>query len=284
MCVYMGKSIDAFDDVWNMWMGYEGVDAYIHADVLGFRCFAFSCGEDISKWFSPVQSTRKALGELCRNLGIEEMCSIISASAWSRQLSELKRPVLLADVCLDVEAASVREQFYQGAPCFSLLYRHYDEEHFVYASSGVPFVELSEEQVRNKLSAAKGYVVMGNMPLRIQPFSATEILHRAMEWGRKTVDSNKGPGKPGLNHAERSMDRRFHMAIQYGLMNYQIQLSKVVRFCAEEMRVSDYMIERLNSVLLRIAEIYRSRLYKEIIRIEEDFWALVESIEEKYHV
>ena len=284
MSIYVGKSMDTFEDVWNMWMRHAGVVDYIHADVLSFRCFAFSCGEDITRWFSPVQSTQMAFAELCSNLGIEKVCSIIPASDWDGQLSELKWPVLLADVYLDVEGAVVREQFYHGTPPFFLLYRHSDGKHLVYASSGTPFIELSEEQVKDRISGSKGYVIMGRMPMRIQLPSAGEILHKGMQW-RKNVRNNKeGLERLRSDSFKKIQDRSSHVSLQYGLMNYQIQLSKVVRFCAQEMRVSDATIEKLNSVLLRAALIYKNHTYEEIVRIDEDFWALIVKIEESCHV
>lgn len=283
MSIYVGKSIDTFEDVWNMWMGYAGVAAYIHADVLSFRCFAFSCGEDVTRWFSPVQSTQTALVELCSNLGIREMCSISPVSDWDGQLSELEGPVLLADVCLDVEGAVVRKQFYHGTLPFCLLYRHSDGKQLVYASSGTPFIELSEEQVKDKFSGSKGYVVMGKMPLQVQLPSAKEILHKGMQW-RKNVRNNKeGLERLCSDSFEGIRDRFSCVSVQYGLMNYQIQLSKVIRFCAQEMKISDFTIDELNSVLLRIPPIYRNQTYGEIARIDEDFWTLIEKIEENYY-
>lgn len=284
MFVYVGKSIDIFEDVWNMWMRYMGVADYIHADVLSFRCFAFSCGDDVTRWFSPVQSTQMALEELCSNLGIGEMCSIVPASVWSGQLSELKWPVLLADVCLDVEGSAVREQFYHGTLPFSLLYRHSDGKHLVYSSSGTPFIELSEELVKDKVSASKGYVVMGKLPMRIQMPSANEILHKGIQWRKNVAGNKEGLERLRADSYEGIRDRFSCVSVQYGLMNYQIQLSKVVRFCAQEMGVSDSMIEKLNSILLRIAPIYRRHAYGEIVRVDEDFWALIEKIAGSCHV
>ncbi|MBD5450896.1 MAG: hypothetical protein HDR28_12300 [Lachnospiraceae bacterium] len=284
MSIYVGKSMDTFEDVWNMWMRHAGVVDYIHADVLSFRCFAFSCGEDIKRWFSPVQSTQMAFVELCSNLGIEKVCSIIPASDWDGRLSELKWPVLLADVYLDVEGAVVREQFYHGTPPFFLLYRHSDGKHLVYASPRTPFIELSEEQVKDRISGSKGYVIIGRMPMRIQLPSAREIIHKGMQWRK-----NAGNNKEGLEYLcsdgyEKIQDRFSCVSVQYGLKNYQIQLSKVIRFCAQEMRISDSEIDELNSVLLRIPPIYKKQTYEEIARIDEDFWALIEKIEENYYV
>lgn len=103
LSVYVGKSLDVFEDVWNLWMKSTGVSAYIHADVLSFRCFAFSCGEDITKWFSPAQPVKMALVELFDNLEIAENCSIVPASDWHKYLSESERPILLADICTGME-------------------------------------------------------------------------------------------------------------------------------------------------------------------------------------
>lgn len=284
MSLYIGKSMDTFEDVWNMWMRHAGVVEYIHADVLSFRCFAFSCGEDITRWFSPVQSTQMAFVELCSNLGIEEECSIIPASDWDGQLPELKWPVLLADVFLDVEGAVVREQFYHGTPPFFLLYRHSDGKHLVYASSGTPFIELSEEQVKDRISGSKGYMIIGRMPMRIQLPSAREIIHKGMQWRKNARNNKEGLECLCSDGYEKIQDRFSCVSVQYGLKNYQIQLSKVVRFCAQEMRISDSEIDELNSVLLRIPPIYKKQTYGEIARIDEDFWALIEKIEENCNV
>lgn len=283
LSIYVGKSIDTFEDVWNMWMKYAGVTVYVHADVLSFRCFAFSCGEDVTRWFSPVQSTQMALVELCSNLGIGEMCSIFPVSDWDGQLSELKWPVLLADVCLDVEEVVIRKQFYHGTFPFCLLYRHSDGKHLVYASSGIPFIELSEEQVKDKLLGSKGYIVIGKFPLWVQLPSAKEILHKGMQWRKNARNKKEGLEQLCSNSFEKIRDRFSCVSAQYGLMNYQVQLSKVVRFCAQEMKVSDSTIDELNSILLRIPPIYMNKTYEEVAQIDEDFWTLIEKIEENYY-
>lgn len=284
MFTYLGKSFDPFEDVWNMWMRYAEVKDYIHADVLSYRCFAFSCGKDVTKWFSPIQTMEAALVELCSNLGIQDECAIIPASDWGEQLSELKWPVLLADICLDVGDTSVREKFYQGTQPFCLLYGHSDGKRLVYASSGIPFIELSQEQVREKLSASKGYVLTGNMPMQIRMPSAGEILRRGMQWRKDNLDTEERLERLCVDQFERNWNRATSLSVQYGLMNYQIQLSKVVRFCVQEMRVPDFVIEKLNDILFRIGQIYCSHAYGEIVRVEEDFWTLIGSIEENCNV
>lgn len=284
MPVYIGKSVDAFEDVWNMWMRFAGVDNLIPADVMSFRCFACSFGEDITKWFSPAQPVYSALEELCGSLGIREICSIIPASVWRIQPGESEWPVLLADVCLDAETSAVREKFYHGAPPFCLLYRHSDGKHLVYASSGVPFMELTEKQVMEKTSNSEGYVLTGKMPMWIRRPPARETLHRGMRWRRNILDNQGGKDMlhPGIFNRE--WDRVSKLSIQYGLMNYQIQLSKVVRFCIREIQVSGSVAEELNEILLKIGSVCGSCAYEEIAGIDRDFWALIESIEENSHV
>lgn len=284
MFVYAGKSIDTFEDVWNMWMRYAGVDAYVHADVLSFRCFAFSCGEDVTRWFSPMQSAQSAIAELCNNLGIQEACSIVPASAVCEQLPELEWPILLADVCLNVEKDPVREQFYPGTSAFYILHRHRDGKHLICTSSGIPFMELSMEQVREEMLASRGYVVIGKMPMRVQPFSAGEILRRGIRWRKKTMSSKEGLERLCAEDFDKVQGRYYDVSVQYGLMNYQVQLSKVVRFCAQEMRISESVIEELNDILLKIAEICGNRRYEKIAQTEEDFWTLVEKAGEVCHV
>lgn len=280
MFAYTGKSIDVFEDVWNMWMRYAGVDAYIHADVLSFRCFAFSCGEDTTEWFSPAQPMEMAITELCNSLGIMKNCSIVPAADWVGKQSELQQPVLLADVCLGVENDTVGNRLYHGIPPCSVLHRHSDGKHLVYTSSGIPFIELSEEQVRDKIAASKGYVVTGEMPLQIRQLSWKEILHRGVQWRKRTADNGKRLERLCPESFERIQSRYSRLAVWYGLMNYQVQLSKVVRFCAQEAEILDSAIEELTNVLLRIAQIYRNQEYEGIVRIEEEFWALIRKIEE----
>lgn len=278
MPVYVGKSMDAFEDVWNMWMRSVGVDDLISADVMSFRCFAHSFGEDVTRWFSPAQPVREALEELCASLGISEACSIIKASAWERQTWDTEQPILLADVRLGVEMPTVREQFYRGAPPFCLLYRYGDGKHLVYASSGVPFMKLTEEQVIEKIPDSEGYVLAGRMPMQIRRMPAIEILHRGMRWRKNILDRQAGTNLlcPGI--FKREWNKASCISIQYGLMNYQIQLSKMVKFCVQEMHISDTVAEKLNKSLLKISSIHANGDYEEIVKIDRDFWALIGNI------
>lgn len=280
MPMYAGKSMDAFEDVWNMWMRSVGAGDLICADVMSFRCFAFSFGEDITRWFSPAQPIHGALEELCSSLGIRETCSIIQASVWEMQEWNTERPVLLADVHLGVEIPTVREQFYRGAPPFCLLYGCGDGKHLVYASSGVPFIKLTEEQVREKISCSKGYVLAGRMPVRIRQMPAREILHRGLRWRKNILDRQAGTNLLCSGIFKREWNRASCLSIQYGLMNCQIQLSKMVKFCVQEMQVSDSAAEELNKVLLKISSLRISGCYEELVEIDRDFWALIETIEE----
>lgn len=282
--IYQGKSMDAFEDVWNMWMGFAGVDDLIPADVLSLRCFAYSFGEDIARWFSSAQPVRSALEELCGCLGIREVCSIIPASAWRVRPGGPEWPVLLADICMGAEPPAVREEFYRGALPAGLLYRHRDGKKLVYASSGIPFVELTEGQVMEKISSSEGYVLTGQMPMRIQRPSATETLHRGMERRRSILGSPGGENLLDPDIFKREWDRASCLSIQYGLMNYQIQLSKVIQFCVREMQISGRMAEALNGILLRIGSVSRNCAYGEIAGIEREFWALLERIEEDSRV
>ncbi len=284
MPVYIGKSMDTFEDVWNMWMKYAGVDDLIPADVMSFRCFACSFGEDIRKWFSPAQPVRCALEELCDNLGIKEVCTIIPASVWKIQPCELEWPILLADVCLGVEIPIVRDKFYQGISPFCLLYRHSDGRHLVYSSSGAPFIEMTEKQVMEKTFNSKGYVLTGKMPMQIQRLPAKRILHKGMQWRRDILNNQwrKDLCCPDIFNIE--WDRISSLSVRYGLMNYQIQLSKVVKFCVQEIQVPSSVIDELDKILLRIGSVFGSCAYEKIAEIDRDFWALIKNIEESSHV
>lgn len=284
MPVYIGKSIDTFEDVWNMWMRSAGVDDLIPADIMSFRCFAYSLDEDVKRWFSPMQPVCRALEELCSSLGIKEVCSIIPASVWGWQSGEPEWPVLLADICLGVEIPAVREKFYHGAPPFCLLYRHDDGKHLICSSSGAPFIELTEKEVMERISDSEGYVLTGKMPMRIWRTSAEEILHKGIQWRRSVLHNQDGINQAHSDLFKREWDRASRLSLQYGMMNYQIQLSKVVRFCAEEIQVSGFITEELNKLLLKIGSICRSCAYEKIIGIDRDFWALIESIEENNSV
>lgn len=284
MPVYIGKSWDPFEDVWNMWMRYAGVSELIHADVMSFRCFAYSFGEDIRKWFSSAQPLYSALEELCNNLGIREMCTIIPASVWKIRTGESAWPILLTDVSLGAEVPVVRERFYQGIPPACVLYRHSDRRHLVYSTSGVPFMKMTEKQVMEKISNSKGYVLMGRMPIQIQRMSAGGILHKGMQWRRKILGDQwkKDLLRPEIFNRE--WDRISGLSVRYGLMNYQIQLSKLIRFCIQEIQISGSMIDELNKILLRIGEIYEGCAYEKIVKVNRDFWALIENIEENSRV
>lgn len=278
MPVYVGKSMDAFEDVWNMWMRSLGADDLISADVMSFRCFAYSFGEDITKWFSSAQSVRGALEELCVSLGIEDACSIVQASVWENQTWDIECPVLLADVSLGVEISTVRERFYCGNPPFCLLYSYGDGKHLVYASSGVPFIKLTEEQVMEKISNSGGYVLTSRMPMQIRQMPAGEILHRGMRWRRNILNRQTEANLlcPGI--FKREWNKPSCFSIQYGLMNCQIQLSKMVKFCVQEMQVSDSVAAELSKTLLKISSICASGDYEEFVEIDRDFWALIGNI------
>lgn len=289
MCVYVGKSIDIFEDVWNLWMGCLNVSQYIHADVLSFRCFAFYCGEDVKRWFSPIQTIDKALMELCVNLGIEKMCSIIPVCDWYKQIVELNYPVLLADTCFDVREASALREYYKGIGSYLVLFRHENKKQMICAASGIPYVEISEEQIKEELSKSDGFVVARTMPLQMQIAPAGEILHKGMQWRRSAVCNENYFGQLCLEcdkkiPDKKIPDRKLQLAVQYGLMNYQIQLSKVVRFCKQELKASKFIVEELNGILLKIPQVNRIYPYKEIVQIDKKFWALIEKIEENCYV
>lgn len=280
MTIYVGKSIDLFEDVWNMWMRCAGVDAYIHADVLSYRSFAFTCGEDIIECFSPMQPMPMAITELCGNLGIEEKCSIIPASNWDGQFTESEQPVLLADIYMGVENDSIRNHFYQGAPPFSLLYRHNDGKRLIYISPGTPYMEVSKEQVMNRISASKGYVVTGKMPMQIRWTPAEKILQKGIQWRKKVVKSEEWLQRMEERLSQRKPGGSLSLAVQYGLMNYQIQISKVVRFCEQEIGISDYISKQLEDILLQVGQVHNNHICKGIVQIEKDFWTLIGEIGE----
>ena len=284
LCIYVGKSIDTFEDVWNMWMKCAGVLQYTNAEVLSFRCFAFSYDGDVRRWFSPIQTIDKAIVELCINLGIEKMCSIIPAVEWSKQMPELKWPVLLTDVYLDIQGASAREKFYSGNSSFSLLFMHHNKKQMFCSSSGIPFMEISKEQVKESLSKSNGFVIVRNMPLKIQMSSAREILYKGIQWRKSVIYDEYNLEQLCLENFRKVQNRKVQLSLQYGLMNYQIQLSKIVRFCAQELKISNCIIEKLNHILLKIFQVNRSCIYEEIMQIEKEFWMEIEKIEENCHV
>lgn len=279
---YTGKSLDAFEDVWNMWMRYAGVSSHIHADVLSFRCFAFSCGNDAAYWFSPVQTVEAALEELCGNLGLQGQCAVIPASEWDMQFAE--HPIFLADVCLNVEIDAVRQQFYRGAPPFSLLSRHHDGKHLVYTAPSVPFMEFSVTMVRDSFRASKGYVLTGNMPFQLKPIYDAEILHRGMIWRAHVVEREDCLERLTPNRFEEFRSRYAHLAIQYGLLNYQIQLCKLVNFCAQRLQASAYLLAELDRTLLRISDACRRQDGEELVKVNDQFWAWIRKIDEECYV
>ncbi len=264
-----------------MWMRSLGVSKYIYADILSFRCFAFSCGRDIRSWFSSMQSIDNALATLCTNLGIEKECTIVSASKSARYISDLREPVLLINICLEAQEPSIREHFYYGiCPC-ALLFQHRDNNQLICATSGIPYMEISKKQVLDKLSKSNGFVVVGNMPLHIQTVSSKEIFLRAMEWRKNGICNPDNITQLRVGHFVKIQSRSAQLAVQYGLMNYQIQLSKVVRFCAQELKISECIIKNLNHILIRIPQVSKSCAYEDIVQIENDFWMSIQKIEEE---
>lgn len=279
---YTGKSLDAFEDVWNMWMRCAGIASHIHADVLSFRCFAFSCGNDAAYWFSPVQTVEAALEELCGNLGLQEQYAVIPASEWDMRLAE--HPIFAADVCFDVKSAAVRQQFYRGAPPFSLLSKHRNGKHLVYTAPSVPFMELSRTTAKDRLRTSKGYVLIGDMPFHLKPLPAAEILHRGMLWRTHAIECGDCLERLTPDSFEAHRSRYAHLAIQYGALNYQIQLYKLVKFCTLELRPSVRLLAELDRELLHISDACGRQAGEELVKANGQFWSWIKKIDEECYV
>ena len=119
------------------------------------------------------------------------------------------------------------------------------------------------------------------MPLHIQTFSSKEIFLRAMEWRKNGICNPDNITQLRVEHFMKIQSRSAQLAVQYGLMNYQIQLSKVVRFCAQELKISECIIKNLNHILIRIPQVSKSCAYEDIVQIENDFWMSIQKIEEE---
>lgn len=272
--IYIGKSIDSFETVWNAWLRSFGITEFIHVDCVSFRCFAFICKTSPENWFQPAEESSDFMNRLVRHLGMEKECIIQRAGDYRMTDIGPDRWLLLAQVKLNALSENVRSQFYHGTPQFALVKRKKNENRFLCTSSGIPYMELSADEMETMLNDQNAYIAsMRDIP-SIRQVSADFVLREGIRWRESKENLLERIEK--FDFAIKDAECVTHkIAFQYGLQNYQIQRSKVLRFCVEKIGISDVATGRLSMLLQQIPEV-NLKSAEEIHRIERKFWQIIE--------
>lgn len=270
---YIGKSLDSFDYAFRGLLEASGSGSLpeISPDCLNFRAFSFSFTNNIRECFRPAIEWKEYMEKLRRNLGIGDELTVKSCKAFSMKEFPENTWVLLGEFphCWGIE--TVQNKFYSGCPAYYLCRKHNNTEYLICDPLAIPVQIVTKDDIRAKIEAACGFIAYFNWTPKFNIINPRDMIADAVGW------RNKNPGlwlkNQGTVTAKAFKIRESEKyALRYGLMNYQVQVSKVIEFAESEgcLGTTDY--QKLLNMLYQLPDIPKTNGYSIISELDSVLW------------
>lgn len=272
---YIGKSFDSFDYAFRGLLEASGVDPLpeLSPDCMSFRAFAFSFTDNIGECFRPAIKWKEYMEKLGWYLGIGDELTVEGCKAFPMEKFPENTWMLLGEFphCWGIE--TVQNKFYSGCPAYYLCRKYSETEYLICDPLAIPMQIVTKDDIRAKMETVCGFVAYFNWIPKFNIVNPRDMIADAVEW------RNENPGI-WLENQETLTDKVSMIKIRgsekyaftYGLMNYQIQVSKVIEFAVSAgcLGTADY--HKLLDMLYRLPDILETRDYSIISELDSAIW------------
>lgn len=270
---YCGKSIDGFDYAFRALLIANGCNELpeISFDCISFRSFAFSVTDKINNCFSPSIKWEEYFRNLIKYLGLEKVLWVEKLSDFSLEHFPEDKWVLLGESPVLLENESLQRIYYSGCPSYILCRVLHGKIFLMSNASMIPAQYVSRDQLQKVIDSGKGFAAYFKYPPELILKDLNMILWDAVEWR----DNN--PGFCLRNHSSSIDDFQFSKgknkySLQYGIMNYQLQVNKTLEFAHRYGFVDSIQYRELLEKLRNLPDVIDKNQYSLIYELDTELW------------
>lgn len=270
---YIGKSLDSFAYAFRGLLDASGIGPLTETslDCLSFRALAFSFTDNIEECFRPAIEWKEYMEKLIWYLGIGDDLAVESCNAFSMEKFPENTWVLLGEFphCWEIE--TVQNKFYSGCPAYYLCRKYNETEYLICDPFAIPVQIVTKDDILAKMEAVCGFIAYFNRIPKFNIINPRDVIADAVAW------RNENPGM-WLENQEALTEKAFKIrgsrkyALSYGLMNYQIQVSKVIAFARSAGCFGTADHQKLLAMLYRLPDIPETSGYSIIGELDSAIW------------
>lgn len=270
---YIGKSLDSFDYAFHGLFEASGAGSLpeLSPDCMSFRALAFSFTENIGECFRPVIEWKEYMEKLISYLGIRDELTVESCKTFSMENFPENTWVLLGEFPHFWGIETIQNKFYNGCPAYYLCRKHNETEYLICDPLLIPVQIVTKDDIRAKMEAACGFIAYFNWIPRFNIVNPRDIIADAVEWRNENPDM-------WLENQQSLTEKVFKVrgsekyALSYGLMNYQIQVSKVIEFARSTGCFGTADHQKLLDMLYQLLDVPETSNYSIISELDSAIW------------
>ncbi len=264
--------MDTFEAAFWQMMSYHGLESVAHIDCIGKRCFGFLMGESVKEWFRPAVSLAYAAEQ------IEALAGIPVAAEVCRQPEEvpalLEMGVVLGPVWSLEAVPEIRHVYYHGGTHYVFVKGNKEGMYCITDPEGFPEFWVYEKEIRTMLQKDCPYVLyLKERDMDRNPYvDLGRVLEEGISFYRQ-FQEERNSVLDAVDKYQKSSQNR--LSLQYGLMNYMLQMDKVFRLAWDCGTVTQKDLQSYQNLKSRIYGIGMEQEVKELPDILNRIWTLV---------
>lgn len=276
---YIGKSLDSFEYAFRglLEASGTGLPPEISLDCMSFRALAFSFTDNIRECFQPAIEWKEYMEKLSCHLGIGDELTVESCKSFSLEKFPENTWVLFGEFQHSWGIETIQNKFYSGCPAYYLCRKHNETEYLICDPLAIPVQIVMKDDIRAKMEATCGFIAFFNWRPKLSIINPRDIISNAVEW------RNENP-RMWLENQVALIENAFKiggsgtLSLKYGLINYQVQVSKVIEFAGSAgcLAVANY--QRFLDMLYQLPDIPEARGYSLISELESEIWEKMDKI------
>lgn len=277
---YFGKYIDTFESAFRQMLSYHGVGSLEHIDCIGKRCFGFLIGGNVRDWFRPAVSIRMAIELISEKTGLDLFVAEEKTDP-EAVLEILQKGAVMGPVRKGIAVTEVRHLYYHGDAHYLFVAEEEGKGFQMTDPEGYPAIPIDRKLLLEILSLDRPSILYINAekPKIYKEIDYDMILKEGLAFHDSFQKNTEHMIQTAVSQYEDTAGNR--LALQYGLMNYVLQINKSFRlaeFCGymdKEMR--NIYQEQLDAVYC----INRDRNVQELPKLVREIWELLKAMVNK---
>lgn len=267
---YIGKSLDTFEMAFAQMLECFGIPQILFLDCISLRCFGVNMGNTVKEWFRPSISIPQSIARISETVGLSLICRPLAREEISFFSG---KGLLLGPITNHVAVQELRDYYYCGAENY-LFCRTAGKNMFeLFDPRGYVGLRLSEEQLQQILSEETALCTWPES-VNCMQISPAYILEYGLCYHEKIREDE-------YRQMERAAQgytytRGHTISLQYGVINYLLQLDKVFKLGFECGLLTSRAEERYMEEKQALYALARQETITDLPYIVDRIWGILE--------
>lgn len=271
---YLEKTLDTFEPAFMQMLGFYGMRPLPWTDCAALRCFSFSFGREVRRWFRPAVSVPAAVSALSAAAGVPFSSSAVYA--------ESMEPIFEFPGCLigplkqGIAVPDLTQTFYQGEGRYLAVRNLPGKEAEVYDPLGLPGLVLDRPFLEKLIPAHGVYCIFPENSGTGKRLHPADLLHAGLGYRRRRRREEQEEMREAF--ASYQPGRANGLSLFWGTMNLAQKLDQVLKL-KETAGAADPEIER--AYLQARQRLSRAARQENLREIREAFCGIWEILDEQ---